>query len=138
MHGCFCITAALPRQLVFTHSDAAHRSSETPDHVSKVRYRQRTMLRYLRSAQVFPEILKKKMKYASKRLDGFLIGQRLGRREKHVGPREGVGRLPRHLVPKVTALALSSFASFWPARGKWPLRCAPTIPVSCLAPGSKQ
>lgn len=103
MHWCFCITAALPHQLVFTHSDAAHRSSETPDHVSKVCYWQRTMLRYLRLAQVFPEILSKKMKYASKRLDGFLIGQHLGRREKHVGPREGVGRLPRqlHLVPSL-------------------------------------
>lgn len=88
MRGCFCITAGLPHESVFTHSDAAHRSLEPLDHASKFRYRQCTMLGYLRLAQVFPEILSKKVKYASKRLDGFLIGQ-------HVGPREGVGRLPR-------------------------------------------
>lgn len=74
---------------MFMHSDAAHRSSETPDLASKVRYRQCTMLRFLRLARVYPEILSKKMKYASKRLDGFTVGQHLGRKGKHVGPRKG-------------------------------------------------
>lgn len=80
-HGCFCITAGLPHQLVFMHSDAAHRSSEIPDLAGKVRYRQRTMLRFLRLARVYPESLSKKMKYASKRLDGFTVGQTAFREE---------------------------------------------------------
>lgn len=122
MHGCFCITAGLPHQLVFMHSDAAHRSFETPDHTSKVRYRQRTMLRFLRLSRVYPEILSKKMKYASKRLEGFIVGQHLGRKGKRVGPRKGVGRLPRQTnLSLVSPLAFSFFASFWPACGKYPL-----------------